>query len=47
MTLAFVGRPGKIVVTDNGDTTDFNIFSSHDRKAFNDLILVIIKVKCR
>jgi hypothetical protein len=37
----------EIVVIDIGDATDFNIFSSHDRKAFNDFILVIIKVKCR
>lgn len=47
MTLLFVGNPGEIVVTDNGDATDFNIFSPHDRIAFNDLSLVIIKAKHR
>jgi beta-galactosidase len=40
-----VSGPGEIVATDNGDATDFNIFSSHDRKAFNGLALVIIKAK--
>jgi beta-galactosidase len=40
-----VSGPGEIVATDNGDPTDFNIFSSHDRKAFNGLALVIIKAK--
>ena len=37
--------PGEIVATDNGDPTDFNIFSSHDRKTFNGLAMVIIKAK--
>ena len=45
MTLLFVGNPGEIVVTDNGDAGDFNIFSSHDREAFRGLALVIIKAK--
>jgi beta-galactosidase len=40
-----VSGPGEIVATDNGDATDFNVFSSHDRKAFNGLALVIIKAK--
>jgi beta-galactosidase len=40
-----VSGPGEIVATDNGDATDFNIFSSHDRKAFNGLALVIVKAK--
>jgi beta-galactosidase len=40
-----VSGPGEIVATDNGDATDLNIFSSHDRKAFNGLALVIIKAK--
>jgi len=40
-----VSGPGEIVATDNGDATDFNIFSSHDRKAFNGLAMVIIKAK--
>lgn len=37
--------PGKIVVTDNGDPTNFEPFQSHDRKAFNGLCLVIIQGK--
>jgi beta-galactosidase len=40
-----VSGPGEIVATDNGDPTDFNIFSSHDRKAFNGLCLVIVRGK--
>ena len=40
-----VSGPGEIVATDNGDATDFNVFSSHERKAFNGLALVIIKSK--
>jgi beta-galactosidase len=40
-----VSGPGEIVATDNGDATDLNIFSSHDRKVFNGLALVIIKAK--
>jgi beta-galactosidase len=35
--------PGEIVATDNGDPTDFTIFSSADRKAFNGLALVIVR----
>ena len=45
MTLLFVDSPGEIVVTDNGDATDFNIFSSCDSKAFKGLPLAIIKAK--
>jgi beta-galactosidase len=45
VTLLFVGKPGEIVATDNSDATDFNIFSSYARKAFNGLALVIIKAK--
>jgi beta-galactosidase len=37
--------PGEIVATDNGDPTDLTVFSSHDRKAFNGLALVIIRAK--
>jgi beta-galactosidase len=37
--------PGVIVVTDNGDPTDLNIFSNPDRKAFNGLALAVIKAK--
>jgi beta-xylosidase len=40
-----ISGPGEIVATDNGDPTDFNIFSSHDRKAFNGLALVIVRGK--
>jgi beta-galactosidase len=37
--------PGEIVATDNGDPTDFTVFASKDRKAFNGLALVIVKAK--
>ncbi len=37
--------PGEIIATDNGDPTDFDVFPSHERKAFNGLALVIIKAK--
>ncbi len=37
--------PGEIVATDNGDSTSFELFQSHDRKAFNGLCLVIIRGK--
>ncbi|HTR41960.1 MAG TPA: beta-galactosidase GalB [Pseudomonadales bacterium] len=37
--------PGEIVATDNGDPANFESFSSHDRKAFNGLCLVIIRTK--
>ncbi len=40
-----INGPGEIVSTDNGDPTDFTVFSSHERKAFNGLALVIIKAK--
>jgi beta-galactosidase len=40
-----VQGPGEIVATDNGDPTDFAVFSSKDRKAFNGLALAIIKAK--
>ena len=45
MTLSLVGGTSEIVATDNGDATDFNIFLSHDRKAFNGLVLLIIKAR--
>jgi beta-galactosidase len=35
--------PGEIVATDNGDPTDFTVFPSHSRKAFNGLCLVIVR----
>jgi beta-galactosidase len=37
--------PGEIVATDNGDPTSFESFQSHDRKAFNGLVLVIVRGK--
>jgi beta-galactosidase len=40
-----VTGPGEIVATDNGDATDFAVFASKDRKAFNGLALVIVKAK--
>jgi len=40
-----VSGPGEIIATDNGDSTDFNVFSSHERKAFSGLALVIVKSK--
>ena len=40
-----VSGPGEIVATDNGDQTDFTVFPSHERKAFNGLALVIVKAK--
>jgi beta-galactosidase len=33
------------VATDNGDPTSFELFQSHDRKAFNGLCLVIVRGK--
>ena len=35
--------PGEIVATDNGDPTSFELFQSHDRKAFYGLCLVIVR----
>lgn len=40
-----VDGPGEIIATDNGDATSFVPFSSHERKAFNGLALVIVKAK--
>mgnify|MGYP000609921265 CR=1 FL=1 len=40
-----ISGPGEIVATDNGDPTDFTVFSSKDRKAFNGLALVIVRAK--
>ncbi len=37
--------PGEIVATDNGDPTNFTPFPSHEREAFNSLILLIIRSK--
>ena len=38
-------KAGEIVATDNGDPTDFTVFASHNRKAFNGLALVIVRAK--
>jgi beta-galactosidase len=40
-----IDGPGEIVATDNGDPTSFEVFSSHERKAFNGLCLVIVRGK--
>jgi beta-galactosidase len=40
-----VQGPGEIIATDNGDPTDFTVFSSKDRRAFNGLALVIVKAR--
>ena len=37
--------PGEIVATDNGDPTDFTVFASKDRAAFNGVALVIVRAK--
>ncbi len=37
--------PGEIVATDNGDPTNFELFQSHDRQAFNGRCLVIVRAK--
>ncbi|MFN8241208.1 MAG: beta-galactosidase GalB [Bacteroidales bacterium] len=36
--------PGRIVATDNGDPTDHELFSSANRKAFNGMCLVIVRL---
>jgi beta-galactosidase len=41
----FISGPGEIVATDNGDATDFTVFGSTERKAFNGLALVIVRAK--
>ena len=40
-----VSGPGEIIATDNGDPADLVAFPSPERKAFNGLALVIIRVK--
>jgi beta-galactosidase len=37
--------PAEIVATDNGDSTSFESFQSHDRKTFNGLCLAIVRSK--
>jgi len=38
-------RPGEIIATDNGDATSFESFQSPERKAFNGLVLAIVRTK--
>ena len=40
-----VEGPGEIIATDNGDATSFVPFRSHEKEAFNGLLLVIVKAK--
>jgi beta-galactosidase len=40
-----ISGPGEIVATDNGDPTDFTVFASKERKAFNGLALVIVRAR--
>jgi len=35
--------PGEIVATDNGDSSNLESFPSHEREAFNGLVLVIVR----
>jgi beta-galactosidase len=42
---AITSGPGEIVATDNGDATDLTSFPSPERKAFNGLALVIVRIK--
>jgi beta-galactosidase len=37
--------PGEIVATDNGDSYNLESFTSHNRDAFNGLVLVIVRSK--
>ena len=40
-----ITEPGEIVATDNGDPTDMTPFPSKDRKAFNGLVLAIVRAR--
>lgn len=40
-----IDGPGEIVATDNGDPTNMESFSSHERRAFNGLVLAIVRAK--
>jgi beta-galactosidase len=40
-----VSGPGEIVAVDNGDATDHESFQGKDRKAYNGLVLVIVRAK--
>ena len=37
--------PGEIIATDNGDATDHTTFSAKERKAYNGLVLVVVRTK--
>jgi len=40
-----ISGPGEIVAVDNGDATDHESFQAKDRKAYNGLVLVIVRAK--
>ena len=40
-----ISGPGEIVAIDNGDATDHESFQAKDRKAYNGLVLVIVRAK--
>jgi beta-galactosidase len=40
-----ISGPGEIIGVDNGDATDLESFQSKERKAYNGLILVIVRAK--
>jgi len=40
-----ISGPGEIVAVDNGDATDLESFQAKDRKAYNGLVLVIVRAK--
>jgi beta-galactosidase len=42
-----ISGPGEIVAVDNGDATDHESFQAKDRKAYNGLVLVIVRAKAR
>jgi len=43
MTAIEIEGPGVIVATDNGDPTNMTPFPFHERRAFNDMALVIVR----
>jgi beta-galactosidase len=40
-----ISGPGHIVATDNGNATCLESFQSHERNAYNGLVLVIIRAE--
>ena len=40
-----ISGPGEIMAVDNGDATDHESFQAKDRKAYNGLVLVIVRAK--